>query len=390
MAMETRIVKARFDNVILNADKRHHIDADKRKSKMMAVILVLSILVVTISAGLLYRKVLQHRSARILTIDTVGQIAEERFVRVGGIEQWIQIRGEDRENPVLLILHGGPGWPNATFTVPLRSWEKYFTLVQWDHRGAGKTLRRNGKAGSGDMTFARRVSDAIELINYLRDYLQKDKVVLLAESMGTLTGIPLVKRCPDLFSALVVTDLYVDMIQNEHLKYQMTLERLHALGNTKAIAALEKIGADPKRWDLHDWNVNMDWAFKTNLPTPNLARELLLPLVLSSPIYSLRDIVALFAGFQYSTVQMYEEIKAYSALQLGTQFEIPFFVFQGESDVITLVSLAKGYFDEIDAPVKKISLIKDAGHFAAFTNADQFLSELLSQVRPLAVNQDRK
>jgi pimeloyl-ACP methyl ester carboxylesterase len=180
---------------------------------MIAVILVLSTLVVTVSAGLLYRKGLQRRTAKILTIDTLGQIAEERFVQVGGIEQWIQIRGEDRENPVLLILHGGPGWPNATFTVPLRSWEKYFTLVQWDHRGAGKTLRRNGKAGSGEMTFPRRVSDAIELINFLRDYLHKDKVVLLAESMGTLTGIPLVKRRPDLFSALVVTDLYVDMIQ---------------------------------------------------------------------------------------------------------------------------------------------------------------------------------
>jgi hypothetical protein len=58
--------------------------------------------------------------------------------------------------------------------------------------------------------------------------------------------------------------------------------------------------------------------------------------------------------------------------------------------VITLASLAKRYFSEIDAPIKKFSFIKDAGHFAAFTNADQFLSELLSQVRPLAVDQDRK
>jgi pimeloyl-ACP methyl ester carboxylesterase len=98
----------------------------------------------------------------------------------------------------------------------------------------------------------------------------------------------------------------------------------------------------------------------------------------------------LFEGFQFSTVQMFEEIKAYNALRLGTRFEVPFFVFQGESDVITLTSLAKEYFSEVDAPIKKFDLIKNAGHFAAFTQPDQFLAELLTHVRPLAIDQNHK
>lgn len=357
---------------------------------MIGPILFIGTIAAAAGGGFLYRKQTQRRTAKKLMIDTPQGIVEERFVSIGDIEQWIQIRGEDRDNPILLILHGGPGWPNATFTVPLRPWEKHFTLVQWDHRGAGKTLRRNGKTGSGEMTFNRRVSDAIELIDFLRSYLGKDRVILLAESMGTLTGVPLVKRRPDLFSAFAVTDLYVDMLRNESLKYQMTLERLHASGNTKAIAALEKIGADPKQWDLQDWNVNMDWAFRTNRPVQNIARSFLLPLVLSSPIYSLRDILALLQGFQFSTVQMFEEIKAYNALQLGTRFEVPFFLFQGESDVITLTPLAKEYFSEVDAPIKKFALIQNAGHFAAFTQPNQFLAKLLTHVHPLAVDQDHK
>ena len=355
---------------------------------MIRPVLILGTIAVAVGTGLLYRKQLQRRNAKILKINTPNGIVEERYISIGGIEQWIQIRGEDRANPVLLILHGGPGWPNATFNVPLRSWEQYFTLVQWDQRGAGKTFRRNGKAGSGEMTFDRRVSDAIELVEFLREYLGKQKVVLLAESMGTLTGIPLVKRRPDLFSACVLTDLYVYMSRNESIKYQMTLERLRTLDNRKAIAALEQIGADPSRWNLNDWNVNMDWAFKTNTPVPNLARTLLLPLVLSSPIYSLRDILTLFDGFQFSTMRMFEEIKASNALRLGTRFEVPFFVFQGESDVITLTSLAKEYFNEVDAPIKKLALIKDAGHFAAFSHPDEILAELLNHVRPLAIDQD--
>jgi pimeloyl-ACP methyl ester carboxylesterase len=343
---------------------------------------------VPVVGGLAYRKVHQRWGAKVLMINTPNGICEERFVRIGGIEQWIQIRGEDRTNPVLLVVHGGPGWPNATFTLPLRSWEKHFTVVQWDQRGVSKTLGRNGKEGSGEMSFERRISDAIELTEFLRNHLRKDKVILLAESMGTLVGAPLVKRRPDLFYAYVGTDQYVDMARNEALKYQMTLERVCAAGNTKGVAALEKIGGDPTRWDLRAWNVNMAWTFKTNVPTPNLDKKLLLPLVLTSPIYTFRDIYHLGVGFQFSTTQLFEQFMAYDARQLGTHFEIPFFLFQGETDVVTPTALAEEYFAEVEALTKGFALIEDAGHFAAFTQPEQFLTELLGRVGSLGTPTD--
>jgi len=65
-------------------------------------------------------------------------------VRIGGIDQWVSIRGTDRRNPVLLHIHGGPGY----ISIPMswwfsRGWEEYFTIVQWDQRAAGKTHYRN-------------------------------------------------------------------------------------------------------------------------------------------------------------------------------------------------------------------------------------------------------
>jgi pimeloyl-ACP methyl ester carboxylesterase len=174
------------------------------------------------------------------------------------------------------------------------------------------------------------------------------------------------------------------MVRNEALKYQLTLDRLRAAGDTNAVAALHRIGADPTRWDLRASNLNMGFAFKTNLPTPNPDRTLLFPLVLSSPIYTLRDIYTLLMGFQWCTAEMFEEFKAFDARRLGTRFEIPFFVFQGETDVVTLTSLATEYFAEVEAPTKELALIKDAGHFAAFTQPDQFLTEMRTRVRPLA------
>jgi pimeloyl-ACP methyl ester carboxylesterase len=89
-------------------------------------------------------------------------------------------------------------------------------------------------------------------------------------------------------------------------------------------------------------------------------------------------------GFQWSTARMFQELRAYDARRLGTRFEVPFYLFQGERDVITLTSLATEYFDEVQAPTKELALITDAGHFAAFTQPDRFLAELLTRVRLLA------
>ncbi len=79
-----------------------------------------------------------HR--QVLRIRSAHGMADERFARIGGIDQWIGIRGEDRDNPVLLVIHGGPGSSYGIFTPVIRSWEKHFTVVQWDQRGAGRTL----------------------------------------------------------------------------------------------------------------------------------------------------------------------------------------------------------------------------------------------------------
>jgi pimeloyl-ACP methyl ester carboxylesterase len=336
-----------------------------------------------IVAGLAYRAVRRRRVAKTLTIATANGIVEEHFVRIGGIDQWIGIRGEDRDNPVALVVHGGPGSPYSIFTPLLRSWEKHFTVVHWDRRGAGKTLGRNGKSGCGELSFDRMVEDGIEVTEFLRRHLHKDKVILLAGSMGTLVGIPLVQRRPDLYSAYVGTDQYVSMAHNESQSYRMTLDRLRAAGSARAVAALEKIGADPSRWDLAAWGTKMNWTMKTDPIKPNAVTSLLFPLALTSPTHSLRDVVHLGAGFAYSQRELFGQFMAYDARRHGTRFNVPFFIFQGETDVLTLTTLAQEYIAEVEAPIKALALVKNASHFAAFTEPDQFLSQLLTHVRHL-------
>jgi pimeloyl-ACP methyl ester carboxylesterase len=356
----------------------------------IATIAASAVVAAVLTAGALaYRKVRQRRTARMLRVDTPTAIIEERFIRVGGIEQWISIRGEDRANPVLLVLHGGPGQTYSIFTPLLRAWEKHFTVVQWDRRGVGKTLGRNGKAGSGEMSFARMVDDGIEVTEFLRAHLHKDTVILMGGSMGNIVGLPLVQRRPDLFSCYVGTDLAANMAQAQSLCYQLTMERLRRAGNTKGIAELERIGADPTRWDVPAFTrTQMKWAMKSDPVTPNLVRKMIVPMMLTSPSHSLGDVGHIGTGLGFSATQLFEQFMAYDARQLGTRFQVPFFLLQGDTDVLTPTSLAEEYFAEINAPIKTMALIKDAGHLAAFTQPEQFLTQLLLAVSPPATAPD--
>ena len=108
-------------------------------------------------------------------------------VQINGATEWLSIRGKDRRNPVLLFLHGGPGAPSMPEAYVFQSpWEDFFTVVQWDQRGAGKSYAANDpKALASTMTIEQMTSDAEEVTRYLQKRFAKQKIFLL----GT-PGVP--------------------------------------------------------------------------------------------------------------------------------------------------------------------------------------------------------
>ena len=133
---------------------------------------------------------------------TTKPIQEARYVTLGGIEQWITIRGADRANPVLLLIHGGPGDAQSALRSTYAVYEKDFTIVQWDQRGAGRTYIKNPNSPPEP---ERVELDGIELAQYLCSYLTKKKIVLLGHSWGSYLAIGMVQRRPELFAAYVGT-----------------------------------------------------------------------------------------------------------------------------------------------------------------------------------------
>src|SRR6185437_7139846 len=188
---------------------------------------IAALLIALVIVGLSYRAWRQHEIAQTLAITAPDGIDEGSFVRIGGIDQYISIRGDHRSNPVILFVHVGPGDSMVPYAQIYRPWEKYFTLVQWDQRGAGRTFGRNG-TNEAPITMDRMVRDGIEVAEYLRTHLRKDKVILLCHSFGTVLGIQMVKRRPDLFAAYVGTGQVVAKAEKERILYARLMKRLEA------------------------------------------------------------------------------------------------------------------------------------------------------------------
>jgi pimeloyl-ACP methyl ester carboxylesterase len=346
-------------------------------------VVVLAVLLVASAFG--YRGWRQHEIARAIAIETKNGIDEASFIRIGGLEQWIQIRGEDRNNPVLLIVHGGPGNSMGPFTQLFHPWEKHFTVVKWDQRGSGKTYGRHGEAGQGDMTIDRMTQDAIEVTSYLRRYLRKDKIVVLGHSWGSVLGVLMVKQRPELFSAYVGTGQVVAKEEKEEIIYAALMKKVRAANDQEAIQQLDQIGAPPYA-SQEELLVQRRISSRYDIPSERDIQSNLAPVVLFDPDYSVVDIWHFMAAPRFAGNRVYAELVPFDARTLGPRFDVPFFLFQGESDVITPTDLARDYFDSIETPKKEFVVFKDAGHSAILTHPDAFLQALLTQVRPLAVN----
>lgn len=343
--------------------------------------------VLMLAAGALgYRAWRQHENSLALAIDPKTGDEETMFVTLGGIPQWIQIRGDDRRNPVLLFVHGGPGSPVSPLSSLLRPWEKYFTVVMWDQRDAGKTFVRNGAVR--EMSLPRVTQDGIELAQFLCRHLGKQKIIVLGHSWGTMVGLGMVVRRPDLFSAYVGTGQVVSIAEKEPVIYARAMERLRAAHDEDGIRTLSASGAPPYRSE-RQMRVERAMSERTDIPAERNILSNMLPVALFAPNWSLWDIYWSLQATDYAEDATFDADASYDARTFATDLRLPFFVINGALDHVTPTDLAKLYFDKVHAPEKQFVVLNGAGHSAVLTEPDVFLRELVTRVRLAAMRAER-
>jgi pimeloyl-ACP methyl ester carboxylesterase len=318
-----------------------------------------------------------------IAVDGSKPIDDRRFVRIGGIEQWITIKGSRRDNPIVLFLHGGPGLAATPYADQVfGDWLAHFTVVQWDQRGAGRTYARTGPSIESTMTIDRMVQDGIEVTQFVERHLGQNKIILLGGSWGSILGVLMVKARPELYCAYVGTAQVVGMKQNLAASYPRVLEMARAAGDTEVIDALTAIGPPP-------------WASARAVVTAlrsagHLEAKTIAPFITRiSPEYaSERERVDREAAANLNFIHFLGEtlsgpLMAVDLPALGTRFEVPVVIVHGAKDLKTTPEVTRAYFDRIEAPYKQLLLEPDTGHELSRASTDLMRKVLDETVAPL-------
>jgi pimeloyl-ACP methyl ester carboxylesterase len=313
-----------------------------------------------------------------------AQIDRVLFVPLGGIDQWISIRSEDRANPVLLVVHGGPGeaqWPHAEV---YRPWEKAFIVVQWDQRGAGHTFGRYG-IKTPDVSLDRISKDGVELAEYLCRELGKKKIIVLGHSWGSLVATHMVQMRPDLFAAYVGTGQVASWMAMVNIQYDLLLAKAHKDRNQATVKELEAIRRPGPTSGDH-WNFLGKYNFRSVWAPSD--QEWLVHLRSKGAELKAREpeqFKNLEDGMQFTGEHVVSDQIATDLPKTACDIHTAYFVIQGQDDVITPTQAAVEYFKCVKAPKKELILMPNAGHFAFMTASDKFLEVLTSKVRPVAM-----
>ncbi|MDR1796256.1 MAG: alpha/beta hydrolase [Clostridiales Family XIII bacterium] len=355
-------------------------------------------LVLAIVCGALFFWARAYNTAQV-RIGTSNGIDTQEYIEIGGIKQYIQIRGQDRSNPVVLLLHGGPGQPEA---LQYYLWQKPlqadFTFVDWDQRGAGNTYYENdGDCGVVDQ--ARLVQDIDEIVDYLREEFGQEKIIIVGHSFGSTIGVRYVQAHPEKVRhyfgvgqmAGSLSEMTAEQVREAaeiaraggdeeaaadmELHLQSYLENLEALRGEPAGEGSETIFKHPA---YADWG---DLRRQTYKYLPDAGRsDLYIGFAGAvSPRATMNDLKWWLGGMSsegalraLDPLERELFVEDVSLLDGPMEFKVPVTFIMGAEDWVTPGTLAEAYLERIDAPAKQIRYVEDAGHTPMWDNPEQF------------------
>lgn len=305
-----------------------------------------------------------------------GGINESMYVEVNGTRQWINIYGKDRDNPVLLYLHGGPGSSTSDIDYAFtRKWADCYTVVTWDQRNCGKSY----DAAQNDTVLTKDLflEDGREITEFLLDYMGKEKITVLGHSWGSFYGANLVLSDPAYYDCFIGTGQLVDMLENEvafkeeackwaegdeeamELVAQLTPEAVTMEHISAKNALMKKYGYDMMA-DGSDYN--------------------LITTIFFNPNYSILDWIKYFQRDMRIYLDFFgsDEMRAFS-LKDRYDYEVPYFNINGDRDYQTNFNLAQAYFDAVNAPYKQMFVMEDTTHGLLESKSEEF-SEILHEI----------
>jgi pimeloyl-ACP methyl ester carboxylesterase len=307
-------------------------------------------------------------------------IDQREEVHFDDTSQWIRIRGVDASNPVLLLMQQGPGLPmmnEARRFEHLLGLEQAFTVVYWDQRGCGRSLR--GPEERDGVTIDGMVSDTISLLQWLRDRFGRE-VFVIGFSFGAAIAALAAARRPDLVDTLVAVGMDIDGKAASNSAYDFALTTAVERGKRRAIRQLQAIGPPP-HVKLKQFSTRVRWATNfggvTTHETYNtLARGLLVSMVMS-PDYSVGDIIRTIRGMSSTQAALLSDLASMDLTRSVVRLEVPVVMVQGRLDQVAPGEAAKRFAASLEARSKQLVWFEQSAHTPHLEQPEKFRDLLM-------------
>jgi pimeloyl-ACP methyl ester carboxylesterase len=295
-----------------------------------------------------------------------GSISQKLSVPINGVQQGMVIRGEDASNPVLLWVHGGPGMPDYPLTQQYPTeLEDLFTVVWWDQRGAA--LSYDSDMPPDTMTIEQFIDDTLAVTDYLRERFDQDQIYLLGHSWGSFIAIQAAARSPERFKAYLGMAQTVYQLESEKIAYDYMLAAYRERGDTDMVRDLEAApvtmsGATPEAYlKLRDSAMH-----KLGIGTTHDMKSVITGIFLASwrfRGYTLQEKVNLWRGRAFSrSFGLWDQFIRIDLRTTVPALQIPVYFLEGKYDYTCVTSLARDYFEQLQAPVKGFYVFDNAAH----------------------------
>jgi pimeloyl-ACP methyl ester carboxylesterase len=294
---------------------------------------------------------------------TVQAINASEAVTLGGIKQWITIRGSDRSHPVLLFLHGGPGNSVMSYANKFTgTLQKSFVVVHWDQRESGKTAQINGSREP--LTVQLLEDDAVALVNYLRVRFSQEKIFLMGHSWGGFLALLIAARHPELLQACFAVSPMVFQIESERRSWQWMVDQATEKNNQHALIALDSIHIPFQ--NAHDLYLHRSWLARLTGNRPPS-----------------RGFVEAWAE---KWLALFNEASAVNFFSIAPEISCPVYFFLGTKDYQTHFRLTEEYFKSLKAERKERYWFENIGHNIPSRSPvrlqDIIIEEILPKVTP--------
>ncbi len=301
-------------------------------------------------------------------------------IQADGSTQWIRVRGSDRANPVLLLIQQGPGLPminEAHRFGHLLGLEEAFTVVYWDQRGCGRSLR--GRQDDTGISLERLAGDAMSLLGFLQKRFG-GKAYVAGFSFGATVGAHAAAQRPDLVAALVATGMDIDGAAAGQGAYDFALATARQRGHRRAVRQLEAIGAPP-HLDGKQFATRVRWAANfggvtTGETYATLSRGLLAGLA-RSPDYRAADIIRTIRGISATQAALLPELASMDLAATVPRIDVPVVMVQGRHDRVAPGAAAQRYASSLRAPSKRLVWFENSAHTPHLDEPRKFRDLLL-------------